>query len=320
MNIKILVTFTVICMFLFNPAFAQNNAHQGITLNEGSGSFTISGGVGHENDSINIYYHQPKHMTSKSKILMVIPGAGRNGDAYRDAWVEASEKYSVLIIALSYPEKSYPYGQYHLGGVVKDLNFTKAVRFKKNTNQIHLDEDAVTFNLNTNQTEWIFNDFDRIFKLVKKVTKSRQKTYDMFGHSAGGQILHRFALLQPKSKANRILASNAGTYTLPDTATTFPFGMRNIKRKNLKRSFKKKLVLFVGANDNQDETRGIMLRSKTADKQGTNRLARANYFYNKSISIAKKINTTFNWTLEIIPNIGHNQKEMAKAAATYLYN
>lgn len=93
----------------------------------------------------------------------------------------------------------------------------------------------------------------------------------------------------------------------------------NINNKNLKRSFKKNLVLFIGEKDNEHETRGKMLRTKTADEQGTNRLARANYFYNESVQIAQKSNMTFNWKLEIIPEIGHNQREMAKAAAKYLY-
>ena len=314
-----LILITICCTCFFNYSLAQQKTNQIIRISKGSGSFFISGGIGHENDVIKVYYHKPKNMTSRSKILMVIPGAGRNGDDYRDSWVEASEKHSVLIISPSYPEKRYSYGDYHLGGMVKNLNLEKGVRFKKNTNQVHINEDVVRFNFNTNKNEWIFNDFDRIFKIVKKATKSKQKKYDMFGHSAGGQILHRFVLMQPKSKANRILASNSGTYTLPDDVTKFPFGMSGIDNKQLKRSFRKNLILFLGELDNERETGGTLLRSKTVDKQGTNRLARGGYFYNKSVKTAQQSNMTFNWELKIIPAIGHNQKEMAKAAAKYLY-
>ena len=101
----------------------------------------------------------------------------------------------VLIVSPSYSEQEYNYGDYHLGGIVKDLNLSKGISIKKGTNQVHIDEDVIEFNVNEDKEDWIFNDFDRIFKLVKKVTKSPQKKYDMFGHSAGGQILHRFALL-----------------------------------------------------------------------------------------------------------------------------
>ena len=106
------------------------------------------------------------------------------------------------------------------------------------------------------ENKWIYRDFDRIFDTAKKTVKSKQRKYDMFGHSAGGQILHRFVLLVPKSKASKILASNAGTYTLPDKQTNFPFGIKDIDidDKALKRAYRKNLVLFLGELDNADET------------------------------------------------------------------
>ena len=104
----------------------------------------------------------------------------------------------------------------------------------------------------------------------------------MFGHSAGGQILHRMVLLHPFSKANRIIAANSGSYTLPDTSAKFPFGIKNISHtaKMLDGAFQKKLTILLGEKDNANETRGRILRSKTADQQGTHRLARGKYFFN----------------------------------------
>ncbi|EDP70860.1 hypothetical protein FBALC1_08873 [Flavobacteriales bacterium ALC-1] len=300
---------------------AQILVAQSVTINKGAGSFKINGSSNHQADSITIFYHKPENFTRSSEILLVVSGAGRNGDDYRDSWIETSEKYGVLIISPSYPEKEYNYGDYHLGGIVKDLNLSKGVSFKKGTNQVHINENMIEFNINKNKEDWIFNDFDRIFKLVKKATKSKQRKYDMFGHSAGGQILHRFALFYPNSKANRILASNAGTYTFPDFNTNFPFGIMNvgIQKKQLKKSFKTKLVLFLGELDNDSETRGRMFRSETADKQGTNRFDRGNNFYKFSEELSKKHGMKFNWKLELVTNVGHDQKKMAEAAAEYLY-
>jgi len=294
---------------------------QDISINEGSGSFIINGSNEHQNDSITIFYHKPVNFHRNSRILLVIPGAGRNGDDYRDAWIEVSEKFSILIVSPSYPEKAYDYGDYHLGGVVSNLDLSKGVSFKKGTNQVFIDENSIEFNVNQNKDAWIFNDFDRIFRLIRTATKSKQKKYDVFGHSAGGQILHRFALLCPNSMANRILASNAGTYTPINYEIDYPFGIKNVGVANsdIKKSFRKKLVLLLGELDNDSETRGRMLRSKTADKQGTNRLDRGKYFYISSQHVAEKSKARFNWELEIIPNIGHDQKRMAKAAAKYLY-
>ncbi|GAB5565613.1 MAG: hydrolase [Winogradskyella sp.] len=314
MNYKLFVL--IITLFITHTSLAQN-----IELKKGSGFFKINGIGKHHNDSIIIFYHKPINFTQNSKILIVVPGAGRNGDSYRDSWIKTSEKHSVLILSSSYSENDYNYGDYHLGGLIKDLDLSQGVSFKKGTNQIHIDEDVIAFNADTNKRNWIFNDFDRIFELVKNATHSNQKKYDMFGHSAGGQILHRFVLCHPNSKADRILASNAGTYTLPDFETSYPFGIENlnIPKKQLKRSFNKKLVLFLGELDNILETRGRMLRSKTADKQGTSRIERGKNFYSFSKELTKTSEMTFNWELKIVPNVGHDQKKMAKAAAKYLY-
>lgn len=314
MNHKLILLITI--LFITHISIAQN-----IELTSGSGLFKMNGTGKHQNDSITIFYHKPINFTRSSKILIVVPGAGRNGDNYRDSWIKTSEKHSVLVLSPSYPEKDYNYGDYHLGGIVKDLDLTKGVSFKKGTNQVHTDEDVIEFNVDTNKGNWIFNDFDRIFELVKNSTDSNQKKYDMFGHSAGGQILHRFVLFQPNSKADRILASNAGTYTLPDFETIYPFGIENITvpKKQLKKSFRKKLILFLGELDNNLETRGRMLRSKTADKQGISRIERGKNFYSFSKELSKKSKMKFKWEHEIVPNVGHNQKKMAKAAARYLY-
>ena len=309
------------CPLLIFLFIAQILYTQNITVNKGSGVFKINGSGSHGTDSITIFYHKPENFTRGSRVLIVVPGAGRNADDYRDSWVEASEKHRILIISPSYPEKEYNYGEYHLGGIVKDLDLSKGVSFRRGTNQVYLDEDVMKFHFDANKGSWIFNDFDRIFKLVKKATKLKQRKYDIFGHSAGGQILHRFALFYPKSKADKILASNAGSYTVPDYKTNFPFGIKNvgINQKRLNKSFRKKLILFLGELDNDSETRGRILRSNTADQQGSNRLERGKNFYTFSRELASNLGLRFDWKLEVIPNVGHDQERIAKAASAYLY-
>ena len=143
----------------------------------------------------------------------------------------------------------------------------------------------------------------------------------MFGHSAGAHILHRFALIYPLSKADRMLASNAGSYTLPNTNKSIPFGLKNTGTddESLKKSFKKELVLFLGELDNEDDKSGKLLRSRSTDRQGTHRLARGKYFYDNSMETAKMLKTKFNWKIEIVDGVGHDQRKMAEAAAMYLY-
>jgi pimeloyl-ACP methyl ester carboxylesterase len=315
MKINLIVVTIIYCFAFIHQSDAQ------IKIEEGSGSFNFLGGIGHENDTIKVHYHKPKNFIADSKVLLVIPGAGRNADDYRDSWVEASEKHNILIISPSYSEQQYDFGDYHLGGIVKDLDLRTGIRMEKGTNKVYIDESIKRFSLQPDSKRWLYHDFDRLFDLVISSTGSSQKQYDIFGHSTGGQILHRFALLFPDSKANRILASNSGSYTLPNSDTAFPFGVSNLdlNPSQLKKAFKKNLVIFLGELDNENETGGLILRSPTVDKQGTHRLARGKYFHSYSKTYAKKINSTFNWDLFIVPNVGHNQKLMAKAASQYLY-
>jgi hypothetical protein len=62
-----------------------------------------------------------------------------------------------------------------------------------------------------------------------------------------------------------------------------------------------------------------MVGKTKEDKQSLHRLERGTYFYKESKKIASELNSEFNWILEIVPNIGHDYKEMSKAAADYLY-
>ena len=293
-----------------------------IAIEKGSGAFLIEGGVGKKEKIIKVYYHKPNNFTTNSKVLLVIPGAGRNGDSYRDAWIEESEKYGVLILSPMYFERDYSFGEYHLGGLVKDLNLEGNIEFVKNTNIAKMNEENIVFNFNENSETYIFNDFDRFFDLVKAELSLTTTSYDLFGHSAGGHILHRMALFHQNSKANRIYASNSSFYTLPNFENTYPFGLKNtaLREETLKSAFAKKLVVFLGEQDNATETGGTFLRSKSADTQGLHRLARGNYFFERAKEKATELDADFNWQLIVVPNIGHDQKNMGNAAGHYLYN
>lgn len=92
-----------------------------------------------------------------------------------------------------------------------------------------------------------------------------------------------------------------------------------INKTHVQYALRKKLILLIGELDNETETGGTLLRSKTADQQGLHRLARAKYFYQEAISIAEEKDLECNWELKIIPGVGHNHRQMGEAAADFLY-
>lgn len=287
----------------------------------GSGSFYAEITKANEKRKVEIYYYKPHNFTGDSEIIVVIPGAGRNADTYRDSWIEASERHSLLILAPMYAQDDYNFDAYHLGGVIYDSNLENSIERIDGTNKIKLFEDKLTFKSNQNASEWLFNDFDYIFHKAVEMVDSKQTTYNLFGHSAGGHILHRFALFQEETKADKILASNASFYTLPELHIPYPFGLGNtaVDETLLKKAFKKNLVIFLGEADNANETGGSFLVSESANNQGHHRLERGIFFFEQAKKKAKELNTEFNWKLEIIPGVGHDHGRMGKSAAAYLY-
>ncbi len=289
-------------------------------LATGSGAFLAAGS---RERKIGVHYYKPLGFNPRSRVLLVVPGAGRNGDAYRDAWIETAEQASVLVAALSYPQADYDFGAYHLGGVVTDLEIRNLPRGADGApaDVIRVHDEDISFNLNPRRDEWLFNDFDRIFGLVTAASGSTQTSYDMFGHSAGAQILHRLVLFAPGSRAQRIVAANAGFYTLADLERPLPVGLKgtDVTPASLTRSFASQLMLLVGEKDDGDEAGGIQIHTPQIDQQGIGRLARGKYFFRTAEEQARKLKAPLRWSLDVVPDVGHDFRAMSRAAARKLF-
>ena len=286
-------------------------------LATGSGAFLAAGS---RERKIGVHYYKPRAFSARSRILLVIPGAGRNGDSYRDAWIEAAEAANVLVAALSYPEADYDFAAYHMGGVVKDLEIRNLPPGGAAAAVIRVRDEDISLSLNPRRDEWIFPDFDRIFGLITAATGSTQTAYDMFGHSAGAQILHRMVLFAPGSRTDRIVAANSGFYTLADPDRPLPVGLKgtDVTQASLARSFASKLMLLVGEKDDGDEAGGIQIHTPLIDNQGSGRLARGKYFFRNAEERARKLELPFRWSLQVVPDVGHDFRAMSRAAARAL--
>ncbi|MFT4757628.1 MAG: pimeloyl-ACP methyl ester carboxylesterase [Vicingaceae bacterium] len=297
------VILTSFLLFIGGNFFGQEvNREQ---INPGSGSFSMQGGFNHEKDSIEVHYYKPQDYRSNFSVIIVIPGGGRNGDGYRDKWIDLAEKYNLLVLSPSYSKKQYP--------KVKDYNLGRLSKSSlvNGTSQKGLVKE-----------EWIFDDFDRIFDTAVEIVGSTEKNYDIFGHSAGGQIAHRLVLFNPNTKANRIVAANSGWYTLPSFSTKFPYGLKKtaITKENLIKSFSSNLVILIGELDNENETRGHLRNTREAKVQGSGRFSRGNFFYEAAIQESKQLDCGFLWKKKTINRVGHSSTKMSIAAAEYLYS
>lgn len=277
----------------------------------GSGQFVLPGGEDRTEKTLSVYYHIPGGAHADSPVVLVIPGAGRNAWSYRDAWISSAEEKGIIVVSPSYSEEFYPrFWNYNIARMIDNVKINAAKT------------DFESYSIVDDPKEWIFNDFDRIFSEVQKRFELTTDEYDIFGHSAGGQILHRFAMFYDSEKVNRIVSANSGWYTVPDLDAEFPLGLVNapIKDGAITKAFSKKLVVFLGEQDDENETRGHLVKNPRMNKQGLHRLARGEFFFSAAKKQAKHLQTEFNWERVIVPKVGHDYKKMSEAASEYLYS
>lgn len=310
-------------VLIFASWVQLSHSAEGVDLEPGSGSLLLN--LGSEAARyVEVFYYKPAGFNPSSKVVLVIPGSGRNADDYRDSWIESADKYDLLVVSPAYPESEYDLAAYQLGGLITDLELIdpSIEMIDGRPYKYRMEDENIRFSHVSDADEYLFDDFDKIFAQVKELTGSTQEKYDLFSHSAGGQILHRYAIFKPSSNADRIVAGNAGFYTLPNQSESFPFGLEgtNTSSEQLQQPFSSKLILLLGEEDNQQETGGIMLHTPLADQQGLGRFERGNYFFENSRTAAYALGFEFNWTREIVEGVGHNYRAMGAAAAELLYS
>ncbi|MEO1046606.1 MAG: hypothetical protein AAFX04_14300 [Pseudomonadota bacterium] len=308
------------CGMILQPGQETDLGHAPDRLAARAGYFTLAG---KDMARIRIDYYKPDNFTATSPILLVVPGAGRDSDEYRNAWLETAWSTGTLVAALGYPEADYDFSAYHMGGVIRDLRFDNMVieRPDGGGRVIRMRDEDIRFSVNPDRASWLFGDFDRVFDHIVTATGSRQQGYDIFGHSAGGQILHRLVLFHPQARAGRIIAANAGFYTLPDLAEPLPTGLADtgLTEADLKASLGRSLVLLLGEKDDNEGAGGTFLRTPATDRQGPGRLQRGRYFHRTAQRKAAELGIPLQWQVQTVPGAGHDFAAMTRGAAKLLY-
>lgn len=283
-----------------SPIEATPNA-AGMAMGKGSFEALLPGG-----ESIEVFTYRAEHHGPDDPIIILLAGGGRNGSDYRDSWIQAAERFNLLLLAPSFDETQFPGPiNYNLAGMIGDQVDVATLR---------------NIALKPPQT-WLFSDIEAIFDQAVARTGSAQTRYDLFGHSAGAQIVHRMILFAPEMRVRSAVAANSGWYTTPAQNAPFPYGLGglSLSEGQLERAYGRNLVLLLGELDDARETRGHLRESPEANAQGRHRLARGRHFHALAISQGERLGIRPNWQLEIVPNVGHDYRGMGEAAARYLY-
>ena len=138
---------------------------------------------------------------------------------------------------------------------------------------------------------------------------------DLFGHSGGAQLAHRFAMLYPH-KVGRLHLAAAGWYCLPDTGMAHPYGLgadatpgsltwARCHDQALPSFLRLPVQVYVGT---ADDARDASLRqTPELDRiQGLTRIARARTYVDRFRAAARARGIAPDITLTLLPGIVHD--------------
>ncbi|MDB6119399.1 MAG: hypothetical protein JWO08_3180 [Verrucomicrobiaceae bacterium] len=268
-----------------------------VEIHPGTGDFEFTKKQGNRHKPIKVWYYSPAAVEAHTPIVFVMHGVGRNGEGYRDAWVEAAKKRNFLLICPEFTDKDYPTSAYQLGNVLDRSGRVVA------------------------KEKWTYSTVEDLFDLVKKLIGSKESHYRIYGHSAGAQFVHRLVLLLPEARYSRAIAANPGWYTMPAFSIPFPYGLANVgvRSDDLSKPLGRDFVLLLGEADTNEADENLR-KTPEAEAQGKTRFERGQRFYEAAQKAAADLKVPFAWKLKTVPGVGHSNPQMAPAAAAVFFD
>ena len=227
-----------------------------------------------------IHYSLPKKgLNADTKFLFFLHGTGRNAAGYANTARYFAETQNFVTCTPHF----------------SDTNFT-------GTAYARLNMMNSAFTQKRPENEWTGQIIDEIFLKMKQMFSLATDKYILYGHSAGGQFAHRFALFHQTNLLDFAIAANPGAYTFPDESLDFPHGIKNfmeLKPRVLQHIENRKLYVIAGQNDNDRAHPDLDLGF---GEQGPHRYSRGKNFFRYTCYYAKANSIFYNW--EVVPANG----------------
>lgn len=297
-SIRVLLTkkvgkYTFYKIKAFNNSFVDSITFQ--VLNKGVPTKYLFQNKSLPTKPILVYVVLPNDIMN-ADFIVIMHGVNRNSLDYIQAWKDFCVNNNYVGIAPTFSDEDWPSSiSYNLGNMFINSSGTGLIK-----------PDSI----------WSFTQISKIHEELAEGLGLINPNYDIWGHSAGAQFVHRLMTFKPDYKIRYAISANAGWYTLPDLDIEYPYGLKN-DNFSFEETFLEDLVLnkLIIMRGEEDTIRDSNLRtSPEADAQGLNRFERAFTYYNYANQIAS-INK---WELIDVPNVGHDYQLMALAAQDYL--
>lgn len=244
---------------------------------------------------LQVHHYGPANNDARreAQVVFIMHGSKRDAVRYMNGWRTIAERQNLLLVA---PE------------------FTKDLYWGRNDfqmgNVFTYESDYTDMNP---EAAWTFNLIEPLFDYAKEVLGNASEQYLLWGHSAGGQFVHRFLMFVRAHRCSKALSANVGIWTVPDPAIRYPFGLAGTPVVDAPMDFfKHDHTIMVGNDDNTLEGfNGAFLNGAEAHKQGANRVARTDYFTAACRATADERQLPLNWRLVHVNNMSHQAEKAA---------
>jgi poly(3-hydroxybutyrate) depolymerase len=262
-------------------------------LVEGTASFVHPMGAASEARTVTVWYHRPQGVQADAPVVFVMHGRNRNGQSYRRAWIPHAEAGRFILLVPEFSRAQF--------GSIREYAFGNVIAPGGTIRPEH---------------EWSFAAVENIFDAVRHANALAATHYDIYGHSGGAQFVHRMVLAMPSARFRVAVAANAGSYAVPNPATTYPYGVGGLDSKAWQAAFGRRLIVLLGEQDTDPDAPALP-RAPQAMAQGAHRFARGQFFFSEARLAAARLGIPLNWSL-VTTEGAHSNAQMAAAAARFV--
>lgn len=235
----------------------------------------------------------PDRHRPDTPVLFVHHGVARNGRDYRDYWIDHARDLDLFVVSIEFPEATFPaYLWYNFGN-------------------LHAKDGTAN-----PREAWSFGIIPRLFDAMRAQGITTRERYGQFGHSAGGQLVHRMLSFGYRGRVAIAVSANAGTYAMPDLDIPWPFGLgeTEVTPDRLREILAFPITVMAGTEDTKTTGR-FFPKGPRSNRQGATRYERAHNYLRAGQQAAEALGVTCAWRVIDVVGVGHQGRGMSDAAA-----